>query len=175
MWRFWLLLTDVPEEKIEVLKRRCIDGEAHPMKVKKELAKRITRDFHGEEAAEQAAANWEKQFQRDEMPEDLETVEVKASEIAVQGSKDFEAQSKYYPLHQYQTSRPDTQMKAIRLDKLLALCKLADSISDAGRKIKAKSVKVSGKVVEMNIVTVYVPDEVVIRVGRNMKRLRLKG
>src|SRR2546421_3231500 len=40
MWRYWELLTDLSIAQIELLRSRCAKGEAHPMKVKKELAKR---------------------------------------------------------------------------------------------------------------------------------------
>src|SRR5438309_2478055 len=46
MWRYWELLTDLSMAQIELLRSRCAKGEAHPMKVKKELAKRIVSEFH---------------------------------------------------------------------------------------------------------------------------------
>src|ERR1700722_5878492 len=60
MWRYYELLTDVTTAQIEELKKKVASGEAHPMKVKQELAKNIIRDFHSAEAAEHAAENWSK-------------------------------------------------------------------------------------------------------------------
>jgi len=45
--------------------------ESHPMESKKDLARRIVTDFHSAEAAAKAAEAWAKQFQKDELPEEL--------------------------------------------------------------------------------------------------------
>ena len=44
------------------------------MKLKQDLGKRIVSDFHGCDAAEQAAQDWSRMFQKDEAPEDLPLV-----------------------------------------------------------------------------------------------------
>ncbi len=151
MWRYWLLLTDVPEDKIAVLKRRCAAGEAHPMKVKKELAKRITQDFHGEAAALQAAEDWEKQFQRSEVPEDVETVEVQYADVA------------------------SSDGKTVKLEKLLHRSGLADSVTDGARKIKAKAVRIGSEVkADSALLVDKFPFDVTIRVGRKLKRILVK-
>src|SRR5580700_2685935 len=75
MWRYYELLTDVQVAEIERMKR-----EAHPMQAKKELARRIVGDFHSAEVAARAGEDWGKQFQKSEVPEDIEEVPVKASE-----------------------------------------------------------------------------------------------
>src|SRR5213082_384952 len=64
MWRYYELLTDVQVPDIEKMRR-----EAHPMQAKKDLARRIVRDFHSTEAAQKAAEDWAKQFQKGESPE----------------------------------------------------------------------------------------------------------
>ena len=62
----------------------------HPMEAKKALARRIVTDFHSEQAANEADANWAKQFQRDEVPENVEEVEVKRASV-VGGRGDSES------------------------------------------------------------------------------------
>src|SRR5436305_15254401 len=62
MWRYYELLTDVQIAEIERMKR-----ELHPMQAKKDLAGRIVKDFHLAEAATNAAEEWAKQFQKNEM------------------------------------------------------------------------------------------------------------
>ena len=71
MWRYYELLTDVSVADIEKMKR-----ETHPMAAKKELARRIVADFHSAEAAAKAGEDWAKQFQKDEVPEDIEETEI---------------------------------------------------------------------------------------------------
>src|ERR1700690_3570346 len=76
MWRYYELLTDVQVADIEKMKR-----ETHPMQAKKDLARRIVTDFHSAEAAAKATEDWAKQFQKDEVPEDIEEVVVSYADI----------------------------------------------------------------------------------------------
>src|SRR6478672_112902 len=76
MWRYYELLTDVQVPDIEKMRR-----EAHPMQAKKDLARRIVADFHSSEAAAQAGEDWAKQFQKDEVPEEVEEIAVPAGEV----------------------------------------------------------------------------------------------
>ena len=67
MWRYYELLTDVTiagDRAHEAAMSRA--AMAHPMKLKQELGKRIVADFHSLEAAEQAAQDWSRMFQKDE-------------------------------------------------------------------------------------------------------------
>jgi tyrosyl-tRNA synthetase len=59
MWRYYLLLTDMTPAEIEALKKSVAAGTAHPLETKKNLARRIIADFHGEKAAKQAQADFE--------------------------------------------------------------------------------------------------------------------
>src|SRR5947209_4057618 len=72
MWRYYELLTDVTTSQIEQMKADVADGRQHPMQLKKALARRIVQDFHSEQAAHQAEENWAKQFQKHEVPENLD-------------------------------------------------------------------------------------------------------
>src|SRR5437868_1470951 len=45
MWRFYELLTDLPMTEIKSLQAKVASGEAHPMRLKQELANRIVTDF----------------------------------------------------------------------------------------------------------------------------------
>jgi tyrosyl-tRNA synthetase len=118
MWRYYELLTDVQMPEIERMKR-----EDHPMQAKKELAARIVKDFHSAEAAGKAAEDWAKQFQKGQIPETAEEVQVPIAEIEV--------------------SRDQNGEILARLDKLLFLCGLAESATDGARKIKQRAVKVN--------------------------------
>ena len=60
MWRYYELLTDVQLPEIEKMKRDAASGAAHPMALKKELARRIVADFHSAEAATKAGEDWAK-------------------------------------------------------------------------------------------------------------------
>jgi tyrosyl-tRNA synthetase len=71
MWRYYLLLTDMTAPEIAALKQRVAAGEAHPLALKKELARRIVADFHGDQEAVQAQKDWEIQFQNEGIPSDI--------------------------------------------------------------------------------------------------------
>ena len=188
MWRYWLLLTDVPEEKIEVLKRRCLAGEAHPMKVKKELAKRITQDFHGEAAAVQAAADWEKVFQDRTSPSSIERVVVKSHKSRSTAHEDRgESLSvalgndpgNIFFLHDEKTllSPPQGKKASLqRLKNLLHLAGFVESATIAVQKVKEGAVELDGKKVPPTAlrVAVLVPSDVQIRVGKKIKLVELQ-
>ena len=163
MWRFYLLLTDLKTDEIEKLKSQ------HPMQVKKDLARLIVTDFHSAEAAQQAAENWEKQFQRDEIPEDLESVSVDLSSVALQGAADMVGPS-HFEFYKHQKNASE-KLKAVRLDKALAVMQLADSRADGERKIKARAVRINGVTIPVPIVTLDPSHPLIIKVGKRMKRV----
>ena len=79
MWRYWELCTDASLADIADMRRRVEAGELHPKQVKEDLARRIVTDYHGDEAAAVAAAEFEKVFARRETPEEVREVRLKAS------------------------------------------------------------------------------------------------
>jgi tyrosyl-tRNA synthetase len=145
MWRYYELLTDISLKEIEKMKHEVASGTAHPMALKKDLARRIVTDFHSADAGRKAGEDWAKQFQRHEVPDDVEEVEVTAEQT------------------------PDGK---VRLDKLLAKVGLADSVSDAVRKLKQRSVKVNGEVQTAPALSLDTLTPVTLQVGRKIKRVR---
>jgi tyrosyl-tRNA synthetase len=147
MWRYYELLTDVSSAEIGKMKQDAASGTAHPMALKKNLARTIVADFHSADAAIKAEEDWARQFQARAVPDSVEEVEA-----AVE-------------------TTPDGK---VRLDKLLAKIGLADSISDASRKLKQKSVKVNGEVVTSPVASLERNAPFTVQVGRKMKRVRAK-
>ena len=154
MWRYYTLLTDVRADQIEELKANVTSGSLHPMQAKKDLARRIVADFHSEQAAREGAENWAKQFQKHETPDQLSTVTVRLGELG--------------------GSANGAGAHSVRLDKLLAKAGLADSASDGQRKIKQKAVRIDGELCADASLNVKIPQEFVVRVGRQMKRIRIE-
>jgi len=148
MWRYYELLTDVQVADIEKMKR-----EAHPMQAKKDLARRIVADFHSAEAAGKAGEDWAKQFQKDEVPEEVEAVAVSVAEIG--GSVDEQSRA------------------LLRLDRLLVKCGLAASATDAARKLKQGSVRINNQVVGHKdprfVLTPPPPVRLALRVGKQLR------
>jgi tyrosyl-tRNA synthetase len=114
------------------------------MDSKKALAKRIVTDFHSAEAAVKAGDDWAQQFQKGGVPDDIEEVTVEA------------------PSDSY------------KLDKLLAKVGLADSGTDAGRKLKQNSVKVNGETVNDPTKSLPTKEPVTLQVGRKIKKVKFE-
>src|SRR5947208_6438618 len=152
MWRYYELLTDVQVPDIEKMRR-----EAHPMQAKKDLARRIVADFHSAEAAAQAGEDWAKQFQKDEVPEEVEEIAVPAGEVG--GSIDAQGRN------------------LIRLDRLLVKCRLAESSTDGARKIKQGSVRIENEVVKdpRVVLTGPPPVRLTLRVGKQLRVAVIHG
>jgi tyrosyl-tRNA synthetase len=154
MGRYWLMLTDLRQSEVDELLAQIQSGELHPMEAKKRLARTITADFHGAEAATRARENWEAQFQRKEAPQDVESVELEVGKFISASSPSFHM---------------------LRIAHVLYAAGLADSNSDAIRKLKAGSVVIDGQKFENP--TVYklmlerAREPVEIRVGKKIKQI----
>ena len=94
-----------------------------------------------------AAEDWAKQFQKDAVPEDVEIVDVKAAEVE------------------------SSAAGRIKLDKLLALTGLAESVSDAGRKLKQNAVRVDGEVIVDPTITWDFGKDLTLRAGKKIKKI----
>jgi len=117
MWSYWQLLTVLTDNDITDLRRKVAAGQAHPMSVKTALAKRIVCDFHGNEAAERAANEFQRVFRDRQAPEDIP--------------------------ENYIGSEPGK----MRLSRALVRLGAADSRAEAERLIKQGAVEIDGIVV----------------------------
>jgi tyrosyl-tRNA synthetase len=61
---------------------------------------------------------------------------------------------------------------SMRIDKLLARVGLADSVSDAVRKLKQRAIKINGATLMDPTTTVDLSSEVILQAGRKIKRVR---
>jgi tyrosyl-tRNA synthetase len=157
MWRYYELVTDVSMPDIERMKHEVASGEAHPMRLKQELGKRIVSDFHSREAAEQAAQDWSRMFQKDEAPEDLPLISVRFDEVAAPNASTIDGQVQ------------------VKLDKLLARTGLATSVTDGLRKVKQNAVKVDGELKTELVVAIRVGTEFTLRAGKKMVKVTVQG
>jgi tyrosyl-tRNA synthetase len=76
MWPYFDLVTDQTPEEIAALKNDVDTGAKHPMAVKMSLAKEIIAGFHGEPAAEKAAAEFQRVFRDRQAPSDVPILKV---------------------------------------------------------------------------------------------------
>jgi len=159
MWRYYELLTDVSTAEIGKMTAEAAAGRANPMQHKKELARRIVADAHGENVASKASDDWAKQFQMHEAPEEIEQVGLKYSSVAKQ------------------TSSPDEPVRSelgwpVKLDKLLAVAGFVNSASEGLRKIKERAVRVNDQIVTDPVLFLKELDSpITIRLGRKVKKV----
>jgi tyrosyl-tRNA synthetase len=167
MWRYYELLTDVKTEQIAAMKADAASGKSHPMALKKELARGIVADFHSSEAAAKAEEDWAKQFQKRETPDDLEELQVKFEDVTTVPMSEISWSTAG------ELERPIASNKlppAIRLDRLLVICELAESNSDAARKLKQGAVRIGNDVAkEPRIAVDGLPMRLALRVGKRVK------
>src|SRR5664279_734197 len=115
----------------------------HPMDAKSALGKIIVTDFHSAADADAAAAVFNAVVRRKEVPTDIVSVPMPDG-VGAEGG--------------------------IRVDKLLARVGLAESVSDAVRKIKAGAVQINGEKVK-EVLLKNPSAELLIQVGKNWRRV----
>jgi tyrosyl-tRNA synthetase len=127
--------------------------EQDPYVAKRELATRIVRQYHGEEAARQAAERFDLVHRRREVPEDVPEVNLSADdpELAVEAGR-------------------------VWLPRLLVRAGLAPSTSQAVRLLEQGAISVDGAKVEDRNVHLPVPAEYLFQRGkRHFARVRFGG
>jgi tyrosyl-tRNA synthetase len=134
MWKYYALLTDLPASEVLDVRNQVSSGVLHPKRAKVDLAKRIVADFHSAEAAEQAASEFDRRFTRKELPIDAQVVVL-----------------------------TDAEWNA-PLDKRLVRCGLAESSSDARRKITQGGVRINGE--KVTLASPIPDDDYVLQAGK---------
>jgi tyrosyl-tRNA synthetase len=80
LWNYYELLTDVPAPEIARRRRSIESREENPRDAKANLARIVTAQFHGADAAARAAEDFRRAFAKGELPEEIETTELPAAE-----------------------------------------------------------------------------------------------
>ena len=119
-------------------------AQLHPMQAKMDLARGLVATYHGGRNAQWAEEEFTRVVRLGEVPSDIETVPLPEGVRTAAG---------------------------IRVDKLLARVGLADSVSDATRKIKAGAVEVNGR--KVGLILTEAPNELVVSAGRKWVRITL--
>ncbi len=144
MYRYYELLTDLPMDEIARMREDAARGRKDPMELKMDLGARIVADFHGAAEADSAREAFNREVRQGLEPADTETVDLPPSVSTEKG---------------------------VRVDKLLAALGLADSVTDATRKLKAGSVEINGNI-HKDLLLARATGVLVIRVGKKWKRVR---
>ena len=135
--KYYDLCTDVHPDEVEKIKERLKNGE-NPRDIKMELAKEITKLYHGLEEAEKAEEHFKTAFQKQEAPQDAEVIKL---ENKVDISNEI-------------------------LDKIIALGKYS-SKGEVKRLFQQGAVKIDGeKVMDFKELPNYIKEESIIQIGK---------
>jgi tyrosyl-tRNA synthetase len=135
---YFELLTDVPDDELEGFKN---DPTAHPMSLKKRLAREIIGQLYDDKAAAGAEGHFERTVQRKEVPEEIEECRVSFRELC-----------------------PPSVKVGIDLSRLLVATGQAKSRAEANRLIAQGAVSIDGEKVTDNIIEIK--SGCVIRAGK---------
>jgi tyrosyl-tRNA synthetase len=145
---FWKLVTDADAAELAQIDAALADTKQNPMEVKKRLAERIARMYHGEASAERARADFETQFSKRGVPESIEEY----GWAAVDGARGHASEA--------------------TIVEHLVGSELAESKSAARRLVSQGAVSLDGnRVSDIS----HVPDRgraFVLRAGRKLKRFK---
>jgi tyrosyl-tRNA synthetase len=79
MARYFYLASTLPVDEADRIIAGVGDGSLHPNEVKRQLAANIVTAYHGEEAAVEAEATFDRVFKQHEAPADIPEIEVDLS------------------------------------------------------------------------------------------------
>jgi tyrosyl-tRNA synthetase len=137
MWSYWDLVTDRTPAWIQEIRNLLEDGNTHPMDLKMRLAQEIIANFHGKEAAREAAQSFQRIFRNREAPEEIPAIRLKRLPGGVQATfpkKGDVVEQMVLPL----------KTGSEKWSKLLASLQEVSSASEAERVIKQGGFEVNG-------------------------------
>ncbi len=145
MYRYYELLTDMPLAQIVALRADVAAGRRDPMEVKMDLARQLVADYYTNAEADAAREAFNREVRQGKEPADIETVDLP------------------------EMVRTE---KGIRIDKLLATIGLAESVTDAVRKLKAGAAEINGQI-QKDLLLAGATGTLVLRVGKRWKRVKV--
>lgn len=80
IYDYFLLLTDLPQSKLDTIRSEVEEGKVNPMEHKKALAHKIVAAYHGKGAADQAGTEFERVFGRKELPDEIPLFKIETEE-----------------------------------------------------------------------------------------------
>lgn len=75
--KYYNLVTDVHPDEVNKIESQLKDGSVNPRDIKMNLAREIVTLYHGEESAREAEERFKSVFQKGQIPEDIQTIQVK--------------------------------------------------------------------------------------------------
>ena len=167
MYRYWELLTDLSLKTIDDMREMAKSHLINPKETKAELAEKIVSDFHSPKAAKEARKEFVQIFQQGQAPPEIE-------EELHRFSQNMEHPSEPNVITILNVSSSDrswTKDGKFKLNRLLHDERLASSISEADRKLKAGAVYINGDRCREPLIQLDKgrPNSLLIKVGRHYR------
>jgi len=137
---YFELLTDVTDKELAEFKQQLTAQSVNPMILKKRLAKEIVGQFHSANAARKAEADFEREIQRREAPQEIRVYSIPSSEAF------------------------GTPRVVVDIIKVLVDADIVKSRGEVKRLIAQGAIEINGE--KINNTTVDIPDGSVIQVGK---------
>lgn len=134
------LATDFDEEQIKRIERGLAAGTEHPRDVKFQIARRIVELYHGKEAAQTAASEFESIFKEGKSPTQMPVIKLDLEEL--EGGK-------------------------VWIARLLRLAGVATSNQQALQLVRQRAVSIDGKLVQSHDSDIPVTPGMVLKVGKH--------
>ena len=141
---YFELVTDVTDEELEEFRRELDSNTVNPMVLKKRLASEIVTQFHSEKAANEAEEQFERVFQRREVPEEIEEIPI--------------------DLYFKDLSPQQMEVTGVDISRLLVVIGWVKSRSEANRLIEQGAVSIDGERILSK--TAHIKIGSIIKVGR---------
>ena len=148
MMQYFEYLTDVPGEDLQEMRGAVAEQSVNPMELKKRLAREITTQFHGMDAARAAEGRFERVVQRREAPGEGEMPRYSLGDAGA----------------------PTAGLLVMSVADALVKTGTAKSAGEAKRWIRQGAVEINGEKVVGDKVPAPAPDSI-IRVGRRYVRV----
>lgn len=74
--KYYNLVTDVHPDEVNKIESQLKEGSVNPRDIKMNLAREIVTLYHGEESAKEAEERFKSVFQKGQIPEDIQTIQV---------------------------------------------------------------------------------------------------
>jgi len=169
MWSYYELVTDRTPAEIAALRGEVASGKLHPMDAKMKLGQEIIAGFHGEDAAQKAADNFQRVFRDRQAPDQVQELTVKryGADRIVFSEKRGDIVQSSQP-HEIASTGKE------RWSRFLALSGHVGSVSEGERLIKQKGFEINGEVVSDPTSRIDLSEkaEYLVRIGKK-KFLRI--
>lgn len=137
IYDYYQLATDINNDELMEIRKQLDSGDVNPMGLKKKLAWKLVETYHSSDDADKARANFEKQFSKREVPDEIPELPV-----------EYDEQGKAW------------------LPKVIKESGVVDSNSAAIRMIKQGGVKINGEAITDKDHNISDSEDIVIRIGK---------